>query len=65
MFRSAYIVPKERLAYRKLTALIIVQELNRAKLGTINKCGHTCAEIIGYIAKQMQDKLVSNKKEIE
>lgn len=40
-FRSAYMVAKERLAYKKLPPLIKLQELNGAKVGTV----HTVSQI--------------------
>lgn len=63
-FRSAYMVAKERLAYKKLPPLMKLQELNGAKVGSVHKSDHSCAEIIGHIAQQMRKKFVSNIKEI-
>lgn len=63
-FRSAYMVAKERLSYRKLTPLMKLQELNGAKVGTAHKSDHSCAEIVGHIAQQMRKKFVSNIREL-
>lgn len=46
----AYMVAKERLAYKKFPPLMKLQELNGAKVGTVHKSDKSCAEIIGQIA---------------
>ncbi|MBN3320745.1 K1586 ligase, partial [Atractosteus spatula] len=43
----------------------VLPELNGAKVGTVHKSDRSCAEIIGHIAKQMQNKLVSSIKELK
>lgn len=57
-------VTKERLAFKKPTPLMKLQELNSAKVGTVHKSDKSCAEIIGHIAQQMRVTFVSNMKEI-
>ena len=64
-FRTAYTVAKERLSYKKLNPLIIMQELNGAEVGDIHKSDHACAEIINPIAKEIRRKFVCNVKEMD
>ncbi|CAL9690722.1 unnamed protein product [Knipowitschia caucasica] len=55
-FRSAYMVAKEKMAYRKLPAVMSLQKLNGANVGNVHKSDHACAEIIGHIASEMRAK---------
>ncbi|XP_048037434.1 E3 SUMO-protein ligase KIAA1586-like [Megalobrama amblycephala] len=63
-FRSAYMVAKEKMAYRKLPAVMSLQKLNGANVGNVHKSDHACAEIIGHIASEMRAKFVSKIKEL-
>ena len=63
-FRPAYMVAKERPAYKKLPPIMKLQELSGAKVGTVHKSDKSCSEIIGHIAQHMRMNLVSNIKEI-
>lgn len=63
-FRSAYMVAKEKMAYRKLPAVMSLQKLNGANVGNVHNLDHACAEIIGHIAIEMRAKFVSKVKEL-
>ncbi len=43
-FRSAYMMAKEKMSYRKLPAIMILQKLKGANVGNVNKSDHACAE---------------------
>ncbi|XP_078031643.1 uncharacterized protein LOC144467289 [Epinephelus lanceolatus] len=59
---SAYMVAKERMAYRKLPAVMSLQKLNGAKMGNVHKSDHACAEITGHITSEIRAKFVSKVK---
>ncbi len=63
-FRSAYMVAKEKMSYRKLPAVMSLQKLNGANVGNVHRSDHACAEIIKHIANEMKAKFVSNIKEL-
>lgn len=63
-FRSAYMVAKEKMAYRKLPAVMSLQKLNGVNVRNVHKSDHACAEIIGHIAKEMRVKFVKKVNEI-
>ena len=64
-FRSAYMIAKERMAFKKLPPVMQLQEINGAKVGAVHRSDKSCAEIIGHIALEMQKKFVSNVKKAQ
>ncbi|XP_062376891.1 E3 SUMO-protein ligase KIAA1586-like [Sardina pilchardus] len=64
-FRSAYMVAKERMAFRKLPPVMQLQEMNGAKVGPVHRSDKSCAEIIGHIAHEMRKRFVSNVKKAQ
>ncbi|KAF3834440.1 hypothetical protein F7725_025644 [Dissostichus mawsoni] len=64
-FRSAYMIAKERMAFKKLPPVMQLQEINGAKVGAVQRSDKSCAEIIGHIALEMQKKFVSNVKKAQ
>ncbi|XP_063730111.1 E3 SUMO-protein ligase KIAA1586-like [Eleginops maclovinus] len=64
-FRSAYMIAKERMAFKKLPPVMQLQEINGAKVGAVHRSDKSCAEIIGHIALEMQKKFVCNVKKAQ
>ncbi len=62
-FRTAYAIAKERLAFRKMTPLMKLQELKETGEGNVHRSDHACAEIVDHVANEMKKKVVSNIKE--
>lgn len=57
-------IAKEEMSYRKLPAVMFLQKLNGATVGTVHKSDHACAEIIRHIAEEMRATFVSNVKDM-
>lgn len=62
-FRTAYVVAKERLAFRKMPSLMELQELNGAEVGAVHRSDQSCAQIVQHIAMEMKKKMVTKIKE--
>lgn len=62
-FRTAYVVAKERLAFRKMPSLMMLQELNGAEVGPVHRSDQSCAQIVQHIATEMKKKIVRRIKE--
>ena len=50
-FRTAYVVAKERLAFRKMPSLMALQELNGAEVGPVHRSDQSCAQIVQHKKK--------------
>ena len=61
-FRTAYVVAKERLAFRKMPSLMALQELNGAEVGPVHRSDQSCAQIVQHIATKMKKKMVTKIK---
>ena len=58
-FRSAYLVAKEDLSFKKHPKLFELQELNGVDMGTILFSDHACQNIIQFLAKEMKQELIT------
>ena len=58
-FRSAYLVAKEDLSFKKHPKLFELQELNRVDMGTMLFSDHACQNIIQFLAKEMKQELIT------
>ena len=61
-FRYAYMVAKERMAFKKLPPVMQLQEINGAKVGPVHRSDKSCAEIIGHIAHEMRKRFLMLKR---
>ena len=64
-FRSACMVAKERMPFKKLPPVMQLQEINGAKVGPVHRSDKSCAQIIEHISHEMRNKFVSNIKKTQ
>jgi len=68
IFRTAYCVAKQNLAFTVHDDLVELQQLNGLDMGYIHRSDHSCAKIIGHIAEQMKmnltNKIVDSENKI-
>lgn len=68
MFRTAYCVAKQNLAFTVHEKLVELQILNGLSMGNVHRSDHSCAKIIRHIARGMKTnfcrKLVSNNSKM-
>lgn len=60
--RTAYFVAKERLAFKKMSCLVSLQETNGAKMGQLHRSDHACINMIEHVAVKMKKTVISKIK---
>jgi hypothetical protein len=54
IFRTAYCIAKENLAFTVHSQLVQLQTLNGLSMGNVHRSHHSCSKIIHHIAQQMK-----------